>query len=234
MAAAANPRLAALLQKQTEGAVAAQAERAALELEAAVWSRTRFEHRPDAAYGERFRELALGLHGNAAMAVNVYRSLHEWGWVAGLTSADLASDEHKRAVEKARAEYAASVELDWKKKNRAATMKNLGYDVNEGLFACGKCKSRNTDFTERQTRSADEPTTKFAECYNCGHKCVCVAGAAWAATPATAPCPLHGRLTALPVVRRGRRRRWRCRLCRHHAAACPSSPYTLVSLQVAL
>jgi DNA-directed RNA polymerase subunit M/transcription elongation factor TFIIS len=33
----------------------------------------------------------------------------------------------------------------------------------DGLFKCGKCKSYKTEYAERQTRSADEPTTKF--CY---------------------------------------------------------------------
>ena len=40
----------------------------------------------------------------------------------------------------------------------------------DGLFKCGKCKSWKTEYTERQTRSADEPTTKFCYCHNCGHR----------------------------------------------------------------
>jgi DNA-directed RNA polymerase subunit M/transcription elongation factor TFIIS len=40
----------------------------------------------------------------------------------------------------------------------------------DGLFKCGKCKSYKTEYNERQTRSADEPTTKFCYCYNCGHR----------------------------------------------------------------
>jgi transcription elongation factor S-II len=46
-------------------------------------------------------------------------------------------------------------------------------DVSErpdGLFKCGKCKSYKTEYNERQTRSADEPTTKFCYCYNCGNR----------------------------------------------------------------
>lgn len=162
--------VAVLFEKQTETAVAAQAEAAAVELESAIHSRTRVEARPETAYAERFRALAMGLHNNGALALSVYRGLHPWAWVAGLTSDELASEEHRKAVDKARAEYAASVELDWKKKNRAKTMAALGYRVEDGIMQCGKCKSRNTDFREQQTRSADEPTTKFCECYDCGHK----------------------------------------------------------------
>lgn len=150
--------------------MAAQAETAAVELESAIHARTRLEGRPETAYAERFRALAMGLHNNGALALRVYRGLHPWAWVAGLTSDELASEEHRKAVDKARAEYAASVELDWKKKNRAKTMAALGYRVDDGIMQCGKCKSRNTDFREQQTRSADEPTTKFCECFDCGHK----------------------------------------------------------------
>lgn len=40
----------------------------------------------------------------------------------------------------------------------------------DGLFKCGKCKSYKTEYNERQTRSADEPTTKFCYCHNCGNR----------------------------------------------------------------
>lgn len=40
----------------------------------------------------------------------------------------------------------------------------------EGILKCGRCKSNKTEYTERQTRSADEPTTKFCYCYNCGNR----------------------------------------------------------------
>jgi DNA-directed RNA polymerase subunit M/transcription elongation factor TFIIS len=40
----------------------------------------------------------------------------------------------------------------------------------DGILKCGKCKSYKTEYTERQTRSADEPTTKFCYCHNCGNR----------------------------------------------------------------
>lgn len=40
----------------------------------------------------------------------------------------------------------------------------------DGLFKCGRCKSYKTEYNERQTRSADEPTTKFCYCHNCGNR----------------------------------------------------------------
>lgn len=40
----------------------------------------------------------------------------------------------------------------------------------DGILKCGKCKSYKTEYVEKQTRSADEPTTKFCYCYNCGNR----------------------------------------------------------------
>lgn len=39
----------------------------------------------------------------------------------------------------------------------------------EGLFQCGRCKSKKTTHYQLQTRSADEPMTTFVTCLNC-HK----------------------------------------------------------------
>lgn len=49
--------------------------------------------------------------------------------------------------------------------------KELTEDVNtmpDGLFTCGRCKSKKTIFTQLQTRSADEGLTTYAQCHNCG------------------------------------------------------------------
>lgn len=37
------------------------------------------------------------------------------------------------------------------------------------MFKCGRCHKRETTFYELQTRSADEPMTKFINCVNCGN-----------------------------------------------------------------
>lgn len=41
---------------------------------------------------------------------------------------------------------------------------------NDGILKCGKCKSNKTEYNEKMTRSADEPTTKFCFCHNCGNR----------------------------------------------------------------
>jgi DNA-directed RNA polymerase subunit M/transcription elongation factor TFIIS len=43
----------------------------------------------------------------------------------------------------------------------------------EGLFKCGKCKSKKTTYYQMQTRSADEPMTTYVTCMNCGCKWKC-------------------------------------------------------------
>lgn len=43
----------------------------------------------------------------------------------------------------------------------------------EGLFKCGKCKSKKTRYYQLQTRSADEPMTTYVTCIDCGSKWKC-------------------------------------------------------------
>ena len=38
------------------------------------------------------------------------------------------------------------------------------------MFFCVKCKKRETSYYEQQTRSSDEPMTKFIKCVNCSHE----------------------------------------------------------------
>jgi len=37
------------------------------------------------------------------------------------------------------------------------------------LFSCKKCKQSNCDISQKQTRCADEPTTTFVTCLECGY-----------------------------------------------------------------
>lgn len=43
----------------------------------------------------------------------------------------------------------------------------------EGMFKCGKCKSRKTTYFQMQTRSADEPMTTFVTCMSCNNRWKC-------------------------------------------------------------
>lgn len=46
----------------------------------------------------------------------------------------------------------------------------LDKTIEDGIVKCGKCKGYKVTYYEMQTRSADEITTKFAQCHNCGHR----------------------------------------------------------------
>jgi DNA-directed RNA polymerase subunit M/transcription elongation factor TFIIS len=43
----------------------------------------------------------------------------------------------------------------------------------DGMFRCGKCKSKKTDYYQLQTRSADEPMTTYVTCKDCGNRWKC-------------------------------------------------------------
>jgi DNA-directed RNA polymerase subunit M/transcription elongation factor TFIIS len=55
--------------------------------------------------------------------------------------------------------------------NRQFGWNNTHFDeVEEGVLECSKCHSKRTISYQRQTRSADEGATTFAQCVNCSHK----------------------------------------------------------------
>jgi len=43
-------------------------------------------------------------------------------------------------------------------------------EIPDGIIKCKKCRSYKTTYYEMQTRSADEPTTKFVTCHKCDTK----------------------------------------------------------------
>ena len=43
-------------------------------------------------------------------------------------------------------------------------------EIPDGMIKCNKCRSYKTTYYEMQTRSADEPTTKFVTCHKCDAK----------------------------------------------------------------
>jgi DNA-directed RNA polymerase subunit M/transcription elongation factor TFIIS len=43
----------------------------------------------------------------------------------------------------------------------------------EGMFTCGRCKSKKTTYYQLQTRSADESLTTFVTCLNCNNRWKC-------------------------------------------------------------
>jgi DNA-directed RNA polymerase subunit M/transcription elongation factor TFIIS len=44
------------------------------------------------------------------------------------------------------------------------------FEVEEGVLECSRCHSKRTISFQRQTRSADEMATTFAQCVDCGKR----------------------------------------------------------------
>ena len=55
-------------------------------------------------------------------------------------------------------------------KMEEAKVKDEDYN---GMFKCGRCKSKKTTYYQMQTRSADEPMTTYVTCLGCGAKWKC-------------------------------------------------------------
>lgn len=56
-----------------------------------------------------------------------------------------------------------------KKRDLEREMNKRKDDDYEGIFKCGKCKSKKTTYFQLQTRCADEPMTTFVTCKDCGN-----------------------------------------------------------------
>ena len=50
------------------------------------------------------------------------------------------------------------------------TMKKKLENIPDGIFTCGRCKSRKVTYYQLQIRSADEPMTTFCTCHNCDNR----------------------------------------------------------------
>ncbi|KAJ1621717.1 transcription factor S-II, central domain-containing protein [Pavlovales sp. CCMP2436] len=79
---------------------------------------------------------------------------------------DMASTETKKWREQV-AEYKKMELMDNMSYQRYAF---AGRELPDGLFECPKCRSKKTQYSEKQTRSADEPTTKFCHCSSCDYR----------------------------------------------------------------
>lgn len=56
------------------------------------------------------------------------------------------------------------------KKQEEDQFNSQPFEIEEGVMECGKCGSKRTISFQKQTRSADEGATTFAQCVDCGNK----------------------------------------------------------------
>lgn len=78
--------------------------------------------------------------------------------LAVMTPEEMASEEMKKLREKLTKEAINDHQM-------ARTQ-----GAKTSMLKCSKCKKNNVEYSEMQTRSADEPMTTFAFCQDCGHR----------------------------------------------------------------
>ena len=98
------------------------------------------------------------------------------GAVAPATLATLSNEElapKEKAAEKAKMVQAQLNQsaLDYHKRTevREAKTKACGIEQKVAMYTCFKCGSKEIEWSEKQTRSADEPMTQFYKCMDCGN-----------------------------------------------------------------
>ena len=135
------------------------AQRAA-EVEAAI--HTLFPTDPK-AYSDKARSLAFNLKKNPDLCRQVLLGDDVTAdELVSFTSEQLASDQTRKARAAEAQKVIDSKRLDWEQANEDKINEMCGIKgdlLKASLFTCGRCKSTKTTSTQKQTRSADEPST---------------------------------------------------------------------------
>ena len=122
-------------------------------------------------YVGKLRQLMSNFKSNEGLRSAVLHGALGLEKLLDMTPEQLASDEVRKAVVKAREDAMEASRSDWDEANYDKVSASLGIDPNEGgLFRCGKCKSNKTQNHQMQTRYADEPMTVFLVCMDCGNR----------------------------------------------------------------
>ncbi|KZT38369.1 transcription elongation factor [Sistotremastrum suecicum HHB10207 ss-3] len=113
-----------------------------------------------APYRTKMRSLYSNLKdkGNPGLRWSVVSGDTTVDKLCTMTSAEMASEERKRADEKI------------KQDNLFNSLAAGEAEAETDAFQCGRCKQRKTRYRQAQTRSADEPMTTFVTCVNCGNR----------------------------------------------------------------
>jgi len=93
-----------------------------------------------------------------------------------LKTPDLAEQIKNREIKPENVAFMTHQELNpehWKeyierKIKRDSSKYTTNIEASTDMFTCKKCKSKKCTYYELQTRSADEPTTVFITCLDCG------------------------------------------------------------------
>jgi transcription elongation factor S-II len=123
--------------------------------------------RPSKEYIDQFRRLHFNLGQNPALAARLLSQDVDFKWLAHASAEDVASDAFRAAVQEEREAGFAETQMDWEEKNEDRIMEAAGMVREPSSILCKNCGGSNTQYTEKQTRSADEPMTTFMLCRDC-------------------------------------------------------------------
>jgi len=118
---------------------------------------TRFDK---STYLVKARSIRFNLGKNASLKAQFLAGDISPSALAQMSSQDMANEESQRMREQVAKEQTEARRSDWLVANSAPS---------EGMFKCGKCKSKWTITEQKQTRGADEPMTTFVKCLNCNN-----------------------------------------------------------------
>jgi hypothetical protein len=135
---------------------------------------------------------------NEYMALDIYLGHMSPSEVALMSGDDMLTMEARQQSELTKLKAHEAKQLDWAQKMRPQILESIGLDQGLG-DPCKKCRGKNTTYTQKQTRSADEPMT------------ACVFPAGLARGRCSLPCvlprrtqhPLHTRPFAAPCIHAG-------------------------------
>ncbi|GIX64206.1 transcription elongation factor S-II, putative [Babesia caballi] len=119
-------------------------------------------------YTLKLKSIAFNLRDpkNTTFGDKIYNGEIAAAGVAGMESADMASDEKKKERSNILQESLEACQSDWAVKN--ILMSKDG--KKKGQFKCFKCNSSDTVYYQMQTRSSDEPMTTFVTCLQCSNR----------------------------------------------------------------
>ena len=105
-------------------------------------------------YSARMKSVLTNLKKNTALLESIQSGEVSPESFAFMTHLEMNPEQWKDRIEKKikrdRLKFTSSVE------------------ASTDMFSCSRCKSKKCTYYEMQTRSADEPTTVFVSCLNCG------------------------------------------------------------------
>lgn len=110
-------------------------------------------------YRQRFRDLRYNLGKNTLLLKQVIAGDIQAERFVKMSTEEMMTEEAKKEEEKIKGELFEASQMNWMEINH---MEMLG-----GGQKCKRCGSDKTSYTQKQTRSADEPMTIFHVCYAC-------------------------------------------------------------------